>query len=211
MFDAIFSGRKPDAGRLKELGFQKTDNGFEGDLPIPDGALHLEVTIDPDGQVRAICRDVKAKRTISRQTDKEKAAIKEAMESLAARGFVPDVFDAGQAGEICAWVLSKYDAYPEYLWAEFPDYAIFRRKDTGKWFGLLAEVEKSRLGLPGKDKAVILDVHGVPEVLEKQINHQTIFPGWHMNKEHWASLLLDAGLPMDTIEHLLDESWQLAE
>ena len=37
------------------------------------------------------------------------------------------------------------------------------------------------------------------------------YPGWHMNKKSWYTIILDDGIPDDEICRQLDESYHLAK
>ncbi len=39
--------------------------------------------------------------------------------------------------------------------------------------------------------------------------YEGILPGYHMNKRHWNTLVLDGGLPRALVEELVEHSWQL--
>ena len=39
---------------------------------------------------------------------------------------------------------NEYGVEPEYLWARFPDFAVLRRKDSKKWFGIIMNVNKNK-------------------------------------------------------------------
>jgi predicted DNA-binding protein (MmcQ/YjbR family) len=39
--------------------------------------------------------------------------------------------------------------------------------------------------------------------------HKSIIPGYHMNKEHWNTLILDGNLPDELIYRLIDDSYNL--
>ena len=39
--------------------------------------------------------------------------------------------------------------------------------------------------------------------------HKSILPGYHMNKEHWNTIILDGSLPDDMIYKLIDDSYSL--
>ena len=39
----------------------------------------------------------------------------------------------------------------------------------------------------------------------------SIVPGYHMNKEHWNSMILDGSIPMETVEKLIAESYDLVK
>lgn len=38
------------------------------------------------------------------------------------------------------FIETNYEKKPQYLWDKFPEYAVFRHKDEGKWFGLVMNV-----------------------------------------------------------------------
>ena len=39
--------------------------------------------------------------------------------------------------------------------------------------------------------------------------HQSIIPGYHMNKEHWNTVILDGSLPDELIYKMIDDSYNL--
>ena len=39
--------------------------------------------------------------------------------------------------------------------------------------------------------------------------HKSIIPGYHMNKEHWNTLILDGSLPDELIFKMIDDSYDL--
>lgn len=39
--------------------------------------------------------------------------------------------------------------------------------------------------------------------------HEGIFPGYHMNKKHWNTVLLDGSVPTKLIRELIDQSYGL--
>ncbi len=39
--------------------------------------------------------------------------------------------------------------------------------------------------------------------------HDSILPGYHMNKEHWNTIVLDGSLPDELVFRLIDESYDL--
>ena len=60
--------------------------------------------------------------------------------------------------DILKYVKDKYDSEPEYLWRRFPDYVVFRHEDNRKWYALIMDVHRDKLGLQGKDRVDILNV-----------------------------------------------------
>ena len=53
--------------------------------------------------------------------------------------------------ELEAYILNHYATLPDYPWADTPRAAVFRHTDNQKWFALLMEVPRDKLGLPGTD------------------------------------------------------------
>jgi len=45
--------------------------------------------------------------------------------------------------------------------------------------------------------------------LELRDRHESIIPGYHMNKKHWNTLVLDQTLPRPLIKELIDHSYDL--
>jgi predicted DNA-binding protein (MmcQ/YjbR family) len=45
--------------------------------------------------------------------------------------------------------------------------------------------------------------------LELRDEHETILPGYHMNKKHWNTLILDGSLSSHLVGELIDHSYQL--
>ena len=44
---------------------------------------------------------------------------------------------------------------------------------------------------------------------ELRDEHEAILPGYHMNKKHWNTLVLDDLLPGDLVRELIDHSYDL--
>ena len=56
------------------------------------------------------------------------------------------------------YVKEKFDTEPDYPWLKYPDYAVLRHKNSRKWYGLIMNVPRVKLGLLGKGRADILDL-----------------------------------------------------
>ena len=57
----------------------------------------------------------------------------------------------------------------------------------------------------------ILDLRIKTEDIESTVDNQRFFMGYHMNKKHWYTLLLDGSIPTDEICRRIDESYLLAK
>ena len=105
-------------------------------------------------------------------------------------------------------IKKKYRVSPEYPWAKYPEFAVFRHSDNGKWFALTMEVPADRLGLQGVDPLPVINLKMDDMLLRSMILEEDgILPAYHMNKLHWITVLLDGRVPEDEVFDLLDMSY----
>lgn len=102
----------------------------------------------------------------------------------------PEVKKRVDREEIFEYVKKQYGTIPEYLWSSSPDSAVLRHHN-GKWYAVIMNVERSKLGLDGDDTVEIIDVKCDPEMTGMIIQTYGFLPGYHMNKQHWITILLD--------------------
>lgn len=112
--------------------------------------------------------------------------------------------------EIFEYVQKQYGTVPEYLWSKSPDSAVLRHKN-GKWYAVFMTVEKSKLGLEGNDLVDIMDVKCDPEMTSMIIQTYGFLPGYHMNKQHWITILLDGSVSEAKTLDFLDMSYDLID
>ena len=112
--------------------------------------------------------------------------------------------------KIFEYVKEQYGTLPEYLWRSSPDSAVLRHKN-GKWYAAVMSVEKSKLGLDGNDIVEILNVKCDPEMVGVIIQTYGFLPGYHMNKQHWITILLDGIVGESKILDFLDMSYDLID
>ncbi len=106
------------------------------------------------------------------------------------------------------YVKEKYGTEPEYLWMQYPSYAVLRHKDNQKWYGIVMDVPRNKLGLTGAEIVDVLDIKCEPLMIDLLRQSPGFLPGYHMNKSNWVSILLDGTVPDDAILDLLDVSFQ---
>lgn len=120
-----------------------------------------------------------------------------------------NVFKSADSKTIINYISERYDTVPEFLWEKTPECAVFRHKKTNKWFGALISVKKKNLGIAGEGNAEILDLKCDPILIGTLIDGNRFLPGYHMNKEHWITLMLDSSIPECEICDLIDMSFEL--
>ncbi len=109
---------------------------------------------------------------------------------------------------IIEYARRKYGAEPEHLWMRWPEYAVLRHKDNGKWFAVLMGITPDRLGIKGEGMIDVMNVKvDDPLLLELLIKEPGHFRGWHMSRRNWMTVLLDGTVPFEELAALLDKSF----
>lgn len=111
--------------------------------------------------------------------------------------------------DIFEYVANQYGTQPEYLWASAPDYAVLRRQDNRKWYGIIMDVPRNRLGLDGNEPIDVLDLKCDPFAREILLQQRGFVPGYHLNKLHWIGVLLDGSVDKQLAYQLVDESYAI--
>ena len=71
-------------------------------------------------------------------------------------------------------------------------------------------IKKDSLGFDSADEIEIIDLRAQTDDIPLLLKSRKIYPGYHMNKKHWITIVLDDSLPVMEIYKLLDESYELA-
>lgn len=110
--------------------------------------------------------------------------------------------------KLFAYIRKKYHAAPEYLWARYPEYAVFRHGDNRKWFAVFMDIPGTRLGLESNAFTDILNVKmGDPLLADFLVQQKGVFRGYHISRGNWISVLLDGTVAYEEISGWLDESY----
>lgn len=102
---------------------------------------------------------------------------------------------------VLAHALEKHGTEPDYPWPrQYPNYAVLRHGNR-KWYGLIMDVPRAKLGLPGEGVVDVLNVKlaGPPP--------EGTLPAYHMNKDCWASVPLDGTVDAKTVMAMLEGSF----
>lgn len=219
MFEDIFYSGNLNPDKLTAYGFAPQEQGWLYSTTILDGAFTLHVTVLRDGQVDTALTENETQEPYTLyKTDATGAfvgAVRDQVETVLrqiwAACFDVSVFKTAQALQIIDYVRAQYGDELEFLWKKFPDNAIWRRKDNGKWYGVILTVAKHKLGLPSDQVVEILDLRLEPAQMPETVDHERYFPGWHMNKKSWYTIILDHTVPTAEICARIDESYRLAK
>ena len=110
---------------------------------------------------------------------------------------------------ILSYVKEKYKSEIEYLWYRYPNYAVFRHDDNKKWYGIVMDVARNKLGLPGDGTVDVLNVK-VDDFLLRDllIQRDGFLAGYHISRGNWITVLLDDTVTLEEIKGLIDISFE---
>lgn len=101
----------------------------------------------------------------------------------------------------------RYGTRPDYPWQALPGYAVLRHRESGKWYGLIMDVPRDKLGLPGPGRVDVLEIKADPASGGSVQGLPGILPAYHMARSSWISVLLDGSVPPALVFTLLDGSY----
>lgn len=115
--------------------------------------------------------------------------------------------NSSQRERIMRYMQDTYGTEAEYLWADSPDSAVFRHPASRKWYAIIMGVLPERLGLSGEQTLDVMNVKCSTIMIGSLLSTKGFLPAYHMNKNHWISIVLDNSVPDDQITPLLELSY----
>ncbi|MBR0135598.1 MAG: MmcQ/YjbR family DNA-binding protein [Clostridia bacterium] len=107
-----------------------------------------------------------------------------------------------------AHIKERYGAEPEHLWLRWPEYAVFRHADSKKWFGIIMDIPRSKLGLKGEGRVDAINLKSPdPLLIDLLVNKPGYFRGYHQSKGHWVTVLLDGTVEEKELISLIEMSY----
>ena len=186
---------------------------------IMAGQFEFTVIISQKGQVSTTVIDQETKLPYVLHTaaqpgayaQKVLNACQEVLATINQQCFVADVFHSKQAQAVLTLLKEQHQDQPEFLWKKFPNNAIFHRQDTHKWYAAILVISADKLGRDSQEIIEILDFRVATNKLATVIEQPNYYPGYHMNKQHWATICLDGSVPLAEIKQRLADSYLLAK
>lgn len=220
MFETpFFAHRKPDREKLLRYGFTEGEQGYTYITSLLGGELELTVFVAPDGIVSTGMTDTftgdeyvlyKVASSVGSYVGEVRTACGEVLTDISRTCFRPDAYHGEQTAAVLAYAREQYGDEPEFLWEKLSDSAILRRKDNQKWYAVFMTLSRRKLGLPSDEIAEIIDLRIDPSQMASTVDHARYFPGWHMNKKSWYTVVLDGSVPTEELFRRMDESYALA-
>ena len=104
-----------------------------------------------------------------------------------------------------------YAAVGEQLFAGSPSIAVFRHQSNRKWFAVIMEIPRGKLGLRGDGNIPIVNLKCDPRLIGSFRLEPGIYPAYHMSKAHWLTVSLDGCVEDDKLKFLVEMSYDLTK
>ena len=105
------------------------------------------------------------------------------------------------------YISDEYGIDGECLWVKYPLYRVFRHPGNRKWFAIVMDIPRNKLGLEGTETLNVVDLKCDPNLIGSLQGESGIFPAYHMRKTSWITVALDGSVPDKHIKMLLDMSY----
>lgn len=213
----VFENKKVNYKKLIDYGFKKDKNTYEYSCVIADNLFKFDISINRD-EIKTKLTEIETNEiytlhlttAIGDFVGKIREEYTEKLNEIASFCFDNNIFKSPQTYEVIDYIKSKYNDDVEYLWEKFPDNAVARRKDNSKWYLAILTVSKDKFNFKSKEKVEALDLRADVDELPELIQQENIYQGYHMNKKHWISIILDNSIDSEEIYKMIDESYILA-
>lgn len=130
------------------------------------------------------------------------------LEDIKANGFDKTYFQSPQANRIAAYIKAEFGDEALFLFKKDgdKDTGVFKDRTSGKWYGIIMNIDYRKLGIEKDGKVDIINVKLKPDMIDELITNDGFHRAYHMNKHYWLSLRLDETLIDEVIMSLVAKS-----
>ncbi|MCR5457940.1 MAG: MmcQ/YjbR family DNA-binding protein [Clostridiales bacterium] len=122
-------------------------------------------------------------------------------------------FVYSQTRRINEYICSCFGVNPEFLWESTPSFAVYRRKDSQKWFALIGNLKRSKLEPDSKSKEEMefMNIKIAVNDVANALKNKGFYPAYHMNKKTWITVVLDGTVSDKTIQKMIGDSYNYVQ
>ena len=107
-----------------------------------------------------------------------------------------------EKGEVIKYCLTLSNVYEDYPFPDDRFSVTMKHKENNKWFALIMRVKGQ----------LYLNVKTNPEYSDLLRNtYSYIIPAYHMNKEHWNTIIISDKVDNSLVEELIEQSYELTK
>jgi len=212
----VFKRVSVNYNKLIDYGFKKENNVYIYEQNFLNNEFKAIILIDDKGKVTGKVIDLETNEEylgiriemMGEFVSKVREEYKSILIDIKNNCFDNNYFIFEQANRISKYIKDKYNSNPEFLWSNAPGYAVFRNNTNNKWYGIIMNIDLSKLD-NGTGEIEIINIKLNREKIKSLLNKKGFYKAYHMNKIDWVSIILNDTLEDDVITSLIDESYNL--
>ncbi len=214
--EEIFKLAKVNIDKLLKYGFKKQNSDYTFNTKLTD-EFDVIITINRNSKVMGKIIDnefneeylnYRFKEQNGEFVNKIRNKYKDLLIDILNNCFDIKEYMLDQSNRINNYIKNKYNSICEHLWESAPNYGVYRNNSNNKWFGIIMNINQSKLDKNVNKETEILNVK-LDDKIKDYIDKKGIYPSYHMNKKYWISIILDDTLSDNEIYELIDISYGL--
>ena len=163
----IFKTYTLNENKLIDYGFVKEQSIYKYIDYILDNTFQVIINIDQNGKVegKVFDLDAESEYTNFRIKDitgsfalKVKEEYQLILKDIRDKCYDKKYFIFNQSNRITKLIIKKYKIIPEFLWEKNPTFGVFRNQKSKKWFGIIMNIDKSKIIPDQKGEIEILNL-----------------------------------------------------
>ena len=214
--EEIFKKTKINFNKLLKYGFIEENSLYKYSKNIMNNAFRIDIEINASGTVKGKVYDISFKDEYTNFRIEEnigsfacqvKEEFIDLLKNIKNNCFTNEDFLYEQSNRIVKFIKEKYNDDPNFEWEKFPGYATFRNSDNKKWYAIIMNVTKDKLGEKSNEEVEIINIKLEPKEIEKLLKIEGFYQAYHMNKKNWLSVILNDTISDEKIMNLIEKSY----
>lgn len=215
LVDQIFKNKIANQSKLIAYGFKRSNPGLKFVTILPDSKFKMTIVIGKNNLITTLVVDPitntpytlhLSNSNVGGFVEGVRLDYQTVLKSIAEHCFDTEIFKNPQTKQLIEYVRKRYGDELEFLWQKSPNNAIWRRPDTQKWYATILTMDTHKLGVKNGHVDEIIDLRIQPEKMADLVDNYQYFPGWHMNKKNWYTIVLDGSVPFSELVERVDNS-----
>ncbi len=222
--EEIFLRKTVIPSALPRFGFKKSGGVWRYSETFMNGDFRADVTVDKNGKVTGKVFDVAAGEEylpvrIEDHTGEFVGEVRllygEILQKIADACTKSEHFTDEQSNRLTSLIDKKYGEAPDFPFSDYESAGVFRYPANRKWYGIIMNVQKSKVTKQpadgAKDPGVdVLNIKVGAENMENALKIPGVYTAYHMQRKSWISIIMDGTVPDETVMELIDISRNFA-
>lgn len=216
--DEVFKKYKLKKSNLIPYGFIKEKDIYKYSKLFMNNTFRADIAIDNKGKILGKVTELeldeeytnfRMENAIGEFVNTVRDEYIKILQDIANKCYEREEFIFEQTNRITSLINEKYGVVPEFLWNKFPGYGVFRNARSNKWFGIIMNIDRSKIIADKTGEIEVLNVK-LDDDVSNYLGAKGIYPSYHLSKKSWITIVLDDTLSDKEIMDLIDISYEIS-